>query len=418
MTRRVAVIASHPIQHFCPLYAALARQPGIELRVGFASSAGLEPYFDEDFGQQIQWRKDLLHGFDHVFLAGADNRPPRHPIGPGPIWRFLDRSDPDVVLVYGLKASHSWPAVAWTRVRRRKLLVQTDAEQRSVVRSQTLLRRATVLPPLLSLVDGALVVGDENERYYTTYGMPRKKLHRCPFPCDTDQIDRTTVNRDELLHSHHLGPGQPLAIVVGKLVTRKDPLGIMQAFRQLPPSIHLNLAFVGDGPARPSLDALPVGSGRQAIVTGFQPPEELFKYYLAADFIVHAAWSDHHPLAISEAVYCGLPVVCSSSVGSIGPEDDVQPHRNARIFPPGDYRALSDALATLATDDDLRARYSEASHQIGAMHRIDNVTSAFMQAVEYLFTDAGSSSTPPHSDAGSPYYGHRLASEPREPPPP
>ena len=46
--KRVAIVVSHPIQQFVHLYKALSNDDTIDLKVFFASSIGVKPYFDKD----------------------------------------------------------------------------------------------------------------------------------------------------------------------------------------------------------------------------------------------------------------------------------------------------------------------------------------------------------------------------------
>ena len=63
------------------------------------------------------------------------------------------------------------------------------------------------------------------------------------------------------------------------------------------------------------------------------PPGEC---YCAADVYVHCSDNEPHSLAITEAIYCGLPVVLSDRCGSYGPTDDVQPGINGFVYRCGD----------------------------------------------------------------------------------
>ena len=71
------------------------------------------------------------------------------------------------------------------------------------------------------------------------------------------------------------------------------------------------------------------------------------------------------PVAISEAVYMGCPVVLSDRCGSYGPTDDVQVGRNGSVFPCGNVRALAAAIATIAADATLARDMADASREHG-----------------------------------------------------
>src|ERR1017187_8907040 len=102
MAVKVAIVATHPIQHFCPLYRALAKTREIELKVFFGSEAGLRPYHDKAFGAVVQWQPGLVDGFDHEFLAGAESVvDPTKPVRSSNLFARLDSYRPDAVQIYG-----------------------------------------------------------------------------------------------------------------------------------------------------------------------------------------------------------------------------------------------------------------------------------------------------------------------------
>jgi len=102
------------------------------------------------------------------------------------------------------------------------------------------------------------------------------------------------------------------------------------------------------------------------------------KYDVAADIYVHPSSLDPHPLAISEALYCSLPVVVSDRVGSIGPTDDVQEGKNGWVYGNGDVAALSAILVKLIDDPGLRESAGKASRALGEAHAADHCGSLFI----------------------------------------
>jgi hypothetical protein len=73
---RLAVITSHPIQYFSPLYRRLAQEPAIDLTVYYCSQRGAVEYLDPGFGKRFSWDIPLLDGYHYIFSAGsAASRP-------------------------------------------------------------------------------------------------------------------------------------------------------------------------------------------------------------------------------------------------------------------------------------------------------------------------------------------------------
>jgi glycosyltransferase involved in cell wall biosynthesis len=76
-----------------------------------------------------------------------------------------------------------------------------------------------------------------------------------------------------------------------------------------------------------------------------------------ADIYIHATKADNHPLAVLEALACGLPVV-ASRVGGI-PEQLTE--ETGVLVEPGDPQALAAAIAALHDDPEQRARMGAAA---------------------------------------------------------
>ena len=158
---RVAVVVSHPIQHFCPQYCSWAKMPGIELIVFFASRHGLDSYHDINFGRSIKW--NLLLDFDHAFLPGADGRAVQAGLDSEDIEVSLDEFSPDVVICYGYSQALQRRVIRWADVRNRSLLMIADSELRQHRNPLKALAKKFVLPGVFSKVDVFLTVGDANE---------------------------------------------------------------------------------------------------------------------------------------------------------------------------------------------------------------------------------------------------------------
>src|SRR5687767_14227104 len=66
---RVAVVNSHPIQYFAPLYAYLNQDPALEVTALYCSDISLRGGMDPGFGQAVKWDVDLLAGYRSIFLG-------------------------------------------------------------------------------------------------------------------------------------------------------------------------------------------------------------------------------------------------------------------------------------------------------------------------------------------------------------
>src|SRR5574337_1884333 len=152
---RIAVISTHVVQHFPPLYRRLALEPSIVLRVFYGSAAGASAYMDRDFGCVIAWDSDLLSGYKFEFLSQTTHLP----IGfsglcGSNLERRLDAFDPDGVFLLGYRPLLMLRALAYARRRSRQVYMMTDSELLHHRAHWKQAVKALLLPALLRQING------------------------------------------------------------------------------------------------------------------------------------------------------------------------------------------------------------------------------------------------------------------------
>jgi len=360
------------------MYRSIAADGRVDLRVIFADSPRDE-HFDVGFGRVVRWQDDILEGYDHIFVKTT---PKQRAQG---VVRELERFAPDAVYVHGYALPYLRKSMDWARANRKPVLMTTDSE---LLHPRPLPVRAVkrlVLPRILRQVDLFLTVGDENERYFRHYGVPEERMKRVTFPIDSEYyqplLERRTELREQQRSQWGISPETTVFLIVGKLIPRKGHGDLIRAFQQTlerttAPAVVL---VAGDGPDRAALEALATPLKDCVHFLGFVHVNDLPSCYLASDVYVHPSSHDPHPLAISEANFCGLPIIASDSVGSVGSTDDVQPGRNGWVYPTGNITALSDALtAAIQMSPAERERASALSSTLGQAHAAPFVASGFI----------------------------------------
>jgi glycosyltransferase involved in cell wall biosynthesis len=370
MTTRLAIVVSHPIQHFCPQYASLAANRALQVKVFFASALGFKKYIDPAFKKEISWGNLHLDEFDHTFMNGGAVLPAGKELDAPELDKQLEEFDPDIVMVYGYFQRVQRRAYKWARRHRKKLVYVSDSERR---RKRSVIKELIKFPFVtnyFSRIDFFLSVGDANEEYYKHYRVPAKKIIRMHFSIDIVLYENAYAAKDRLANQVRarfgLRPGDIVASVVGKLVPLKNQGDIIDAMKLLEDQgMILHLLVIGSGESMEMLKekaaALKIS---RVYFPGFTPPEELPALYAASDIYIHPAYEDAHSLAISEAIYMACPVVLSDKCGSFGPTDDVQEGKNGYVFRWGDLRDLADKIFLLA-DKNKRLRFGDYSHSLG-----------------------------------------------------
>jgi glycosyltransferase involved in cell wall biosynthesis len=191
-------------------------------------------------------------------------------------------------------------------------------------------------------------------------GVPRERITVIPNP-----VIPPPPASGRLQAMLGLEPGVSPAAFVGRLHRQKGVDLLLEAWAALPPSRPL-LLVVGDGPERPSLEERArrpdlAGSVR---FTGWIPGVG----DLLADLsllVLPSRW-EGQPNVILEAMAAGTPVVAAATGGV---PELVSPGETGTLIPPGDARALGEALAAiLAEPGRARAMARRAGEEVRRRH--------------------------------------------------
>jgi glycosyltransferase involved in cell wall biosynthesis len=133
----------------------------------------------------------------------------------------------------------------------------------------------------------------------------------------------------------------------------------------------LRWLVVGDGDERERIQRQAAERGLGEVVVWAGMRDDVPDLLQAMDLWVMSSLREGLPVALLEAMAAGLPIV-ATSVGGI--PDAVTDGREARLVPPGDARALGDAIAACLDDPDLAARLGRRAQQrAGEQYSIDSV---------------------------------------------
>lgn len=369
MKRRLAIVLSHPIQHFSPLYATWAASSQWAIHVYFGSRVGADPYFDRNFGQVVSWSGLGLERYPHTFLNGTAAIPVTNDLDAISLDEQLDAFRPSAVLSYGYNQRLQRRAQSWARRRGVPIVFFSDGELRHRRPLWKRAIKALVVPRLFQAIDWFIVTGNANEEYYRYYGVPAARMLRGSYPIDRDAYREAYKSRDvlRLRARARLGVQEDEVVVamVGKLVPWKRQIDLIAAVGQVTMTRAVAV-LVGTGPMEEAWRKEADGLARnRAVFAGFTPSGDLPELYAAADIYVHTSSKEPHSVAVSEAVYMGLPVVISDRCGSYGMDDDVQHGLNGIVYSCGSIEQLASTLDNLGGDVSLRREMGLRSHEIG-----------------------------------------------------
>jgi len=390
---KLAVIVTHPIQHFAPWHRAVAELGRIHLRVLFCCDWGLREYDDPEFATSFKWDIPLVEGYEHEFLPIA--RRPRRlsflQVDNPSIGEALDRFQPDVIQGFGYATRTIWRARRWAKVNTRPFMVFSDSSLTSQPPWWKRGMKALIVRGFYREVDGAFAVGDNNRAYHLFFGVPPHRIFVGRYPVDSERLRDSVPDhasaRSAVREEFGIPASAFVALFCGKLSKRKRPHDIVQAAAVLQSvnSAQTWFVLVGEGPLRRDVEKRIRSLGLQNVtLTGFVNQSSLPRIYVGCDILLVPSAYDPHPLVVTEGATFGLPVVVSDRVGCIGPTDTARSNENAIVFPCGDTRALASAILRLQEEHLLRSRMAKTSYDIAAGQSASGAAIALSEAVEEL----------------------------------
>jgi glycosyltransferase involved in cell wall biosynthesis len=363
---KLAILASHVIQYQAPFFRYLAASGDIEPTVFFCLNWGAEAYHDKQFGRTVQWDVPLLEGYRFEHLPNWSPRPGNDfwgEINPG-IASRLRAGGFDALMVHGWALATNWIAMLAAFSLGIPVLMSGESNLLQPQARWNSLAKRLVFGRLFPRISGFMAIGRYNAEFYRFYGVPQDKIFSLPYAVNNDfffaQAREHAPKRLEARRELGIAADAPVILSVCKLIDKKRPMDLIEAFERVSRRRPAALVLVGNGSMEREL-ALHVERKRLSGVhfVGFKNQTELGRYYSLADVFVLPSMLETWGLVVNEAMCFGLPIVASDRVGSTG--NLVQEGINGFLFPAGNVSALAEKLEALLSDESRRRSMGEAS---------------------------------------------------------
>jgi glycosyltransferase involved in cell wall biosynthesis len=202
-----------------------------------------------------------------------------------------------------------------------------------------------------------MYVSSENRRWFEHYRVPPERLFAAPYTVDNvyfqGELERLAPQRDALRGRFGIGAGGgPVIVTASRLVEKKQPLFLLEAFRRLRREQPCALLVTGAGPLevekRRVVEHHPIPDVH---FTGFLNQSELSSAYACGDiFTLLSREHETFGVVVAEAMNFGLPIVVSDKVGC-----------HADLVSSGLNGYAAAALGRLVADGGLRRRMGRQS---------------------------------------------------------
>ena len=376
--KRLAIISTHPVQYYAPLFKLLHERSEISIKVYYTWGEQSLKKHDPGFDRDVEWDLPLLEGYPYEWAVNVSSDPGTHHFGgiktPGLIKQVLS-FNPDALLVFG-----------WAYQSHLALIRHFSGKTPIYFRGDsTLLDQTGFLKRLLkkiwlswvySYIDHAFYTGLRNKEYFMYFGLTEDQLSFAPHAVDNARFaENREKEANQIRDKFNLNDKDILILFAGKLESKKDPQILLKAFVELrKPRVHL--LFVGNGSLEKELKSLvhtstslhtstPLHTSaplsgtaenqtesfqitNQVHFMDFQNQTQMPVIYQACDLfcLPSKGPGETWGLAVNEAMACGKAVLASDKAGS--GIDLVIAGKNGGAFTAGDTVDLKDKLDQLS----------------------------------------------------------------------
>lgn len=368
---RIAVMNTHPIQYFAPLYRDLHASDDVDVQALYLSDFSLAGGKDEEFGVTISWDVDLMSGYPSQFVAGRG----RHSFPHGfwtyicpALWSIIRKDRFDALWLHGHGFAANILALAIARWRGIPVFMRAETQMEVETGGVKKRLRRLLMPLLYRQCTQLLAIGSRNRDYYRALGIKDDRIALVPYTVDNARFaaaaDAARADRAVIRTSYGIAGDTPVILFASKLTYRKRAQDLITACARLQSDgVAAHLLIIGSGDYEPQLREQAAALGLERITfAGFVNQAALPAAYAASDVFVLPSENENWGLIVNEVMAAGLPVVVTHEVGCT--PDLVHHGDNGFLYDTGDVDALAAALTRMATDGALRTAMGARSREI------------------------------------------------------
>ncbi|MEQ1688842.1 MAG: glycosyltransferase family 4 protein [Sphingopyxis sp.] len=367
----IAVINTHPIQYFAPLYRYIHASDDVDVHALYLSDFSLQGGKDEEFGVAVRWDVDLMSGYPSQFVTGRGQHSFPHGfwtyVCPS-LWSILRQKRFDALWLHGHGFAANILALAIARWRGIAVFMRAETQLDVEIGGMKKRLRRLLMPLIYRQCAQLLAIGSRNRDYYRSLGIADDRIALVPYTVDNQRFaDAANISDDErarIRASYGIKGDVPVILFASKLNYRKRAQDLIAACARLQSDgVAAHLLMVGSGDYEDVLRDQAASLGLHGIsFAGFVNQQGLPRLYAASDVFVLPSEKENWGLIVNEVMAAGLPVVTTHEVGCV--PDLVLHGDNGFLYQTGDIVELANALATLASDAALRLRMGTRSREI------------------------------------------------------
>lgn len=377
---RLAIITTHPIQYYAPIFKLLTQHQKLEIKIFYTLGEANLNQFDPGFGKKIDWNIPLLDGYNFQFEKNTAKKPGSH--------GFWGIKNPDLI-----KNIKNWKADAllvfgWAYLSHLQVLLyfknkipiflrgdSTLLDKKNSVKNSI---KSFLLRLIYNCVDHAFYVGTNNKAYFKYYGLKEKQLSFAPHAIDNERFGNDqSVEAAKIRNQFGIKKDEILILFAGKLEVKKNPELLLKAFESLNQQ-NTHLVFVGNGPLEKELKTQKtlLKTASRIHFLDFQNQLQMPVIYQSCDLfcLPSCGPGETWGLAVNEAMACRKAILVSDQVGCAA--DLIFDGKNGAIFQSENKTDFVQKLLLLCHKKTVLKKYGQTSAEIIKSWNFESVVNA------------------------------------------
>jgi glycosyltransferase involved in cell wall biosynthesis len=375
---RLAIITTHPIQYYAPIFKLLHERKKIEIKVFYTRGQNAGSH-DHGFGKAIDWDIPLLDGYPYEWVQNTAGDPGSHHykgiLNPGLI-KQVEEWQPQAILFFGWAYQSHLKAMRYFKGKI-PVYFRGDSTLLNEPKGLKRLLKYAFLRWVYKHIDHAFYVGTNNKAYFSKYGLKDEQLTFAPHAVDNSRFENDhTKEANDLRSALNLKADDILVLYAGKFEAVKNVELLLSSFIKLNRN-NVHLLLVGNGVKEPLLKNMAANSAARGNIDfrDFMNQSAMPALYQSADLFCLPSFSETWGLAINEAMSCGKAILVADKVGCA--IDLVQKGINGDIFESGNVNSLMHSLGELTRSKTRLAEMGENSALIITDWSFANIAGAF-----------------------------------------
>jgi len=359
--KKLAIINTHPIQYYAPVFQLLNQNKKISIKVFYTWGEAALKKYDPGFGKVINWDIPLLDGYPYEWVINTAKHSGSHHfkgiITPG-LTAQIAAWNPDAALVFGWAYQSHLQAIRYFK-NKIPVYFRGDSTLLDEQKGIHSVLKTILLKWVYRHVDHAFYVGTNNKAYFKKYGLKDDQLSFAPHAIDNERFGaKRTTEALQLRQKLEIDENDIVLLFAGKLEEKKSPLLLLDAFLLLgKPNTHL--LMVGNGEQETALRDK-ADRHKNIHFIDFQNQSYMPAIYQACDIfcLPSKGPGETWGLAVNEAMACGKAVLVADKCGCA---IDLVTSKNGVIFRSENLDELKSALQSLILNRDILNEYGAQS---------------------------------------------------------